>query len=319
MNPLISVIIPIFNAEKYLNRCIDSIISQTYHNLEVILLDDGSTDNSGNICDEYALKDSRIRVIHQSNKGLVATRQVGISIAKGEYIAWVDSDDWIALDTYEQMCKLAVNGDLDIVWCDIIGVMSILPEENKHIIIDFSDNAKTMVSKILRSEVPGWIWNKLIKTEYLRNANIHVFAGDDMLEDVLFSIELLCSNPKMGHVNNALYYYNRTNESAMTAVNNNDTIIKGINNIKHVYDYLLERDMLEIFKRDFAYIAMKAKMALFLSGNSKKAKSLFSYSHKSIAAYRMNAPVSWIYWCGFNCGFIGRYLLSMYIAIKRSL
>src|SRR5574344_1670943 len=107
MNPLISVIIPIFNAEKYLNRCIDSIISQTYHNLEVILLDDGSTDNSGNICDEYALKDSRIRVIHQSNKGLVATRQVGISIAKGEYIAWVDSDDWIALDTYEQMCKLA--------------------------------------------------------------------------------------------------------------------------------------------------------------------------------------------------------------------
>lgn len=115
--PLISVIVPVYQVEKFLERCIDSIINQTYSNLEIILIDDGSVDNSGKICDEYELKDSRIKVIHQNNKGLSSARNKGVEIAKGDYIAFVDSDDWINSDMYETLMKVMQTFYLDIVRC----------------------------------------------------------------------------------------------------------------------------------------------------------------------------------------------------------
>ncbi len=101
MSELISIIVPVYKVEKYLKRCIDSIINQTYKNLEIILVDDGSPDNCGQICDEYAEKDSRIKVIHKENHGVSAARNTGIDIAAGEYLGFVDSDDWIEKDMYE--------------------------------------------------------------------------------------------------------------------------------------------------------------------------------------------------------------------------
>ena len=103
MGELISVIIPIYNVEAYLDECIASVIAQTYSNLEIILVDDGSPDNCPQMCDEWAAKDSRIRVIHKENGGLSDARNAGIDIATGEYIAFVDSDDWIVPEMYEKM------------------------------------------------------------------------------------------------------------------------------------------------------------------------------------------------------------------------
>lgn len=100
---LISVIVPVYNVEKYLHKCINSILNQTYKNLEIILIDDGSTDNSGKICDEYALKDNRIKVIHKENGGLSSARNAGLDICSGDYIGFVDSDDYIAEDMYEYL------------------------------------------------------------------------------------------------------------------------------------------------------------------------------------------------------------------------
>ena len=102
-NPLISVIVPVYKVEQYLHRCVDSILAQTYTNLEIILIDDGSPDRSGAICDEYAAKDSRIRVIHQKNAGLGAARNAGLDVCSGEYIAFVDSDDTLPEDALEQL------------------------------------------------------------------------------------------------------------------------------------------------------------------------------------------------------------------------
>ena len=116
--PLISVIVPVYKAEKYLHRCVDSILAQTYTNLEIILVDDGSPDNSGVICDEYAARDSRIRVIHQENGGLSAARNVGLDICDGDYIAFVDSDDFMELDLFQQM--LDGIDDADLCGCGII-------------------------------------------------------------------------------------------------------------------------------------------------------------------------------------------------------
>lgn len=114
-NILISVIVPVYNVEEYLPRCVDSILAQTYRNLEVILVDDGTKDNSDQICDAYAAKDSRIKVIHKKNGGLSSARNAGMDIAKGEYFGFVDSDDWIEPETYETMLGLALKHDAKMV------------------------------------------------------------------------------------------------------------------------------------------------------------------------------------------------------------
>ena len=110
---LISIIVPIYNVELYLEKCIESIINQTYKNLEIILVDDGSTDSCGKICDEYAKKDNRIKVIHKINGGLSDARNKGMEIAKGKYIGFVDGDDYVASDMYETLYKFSVKNSLD--------------------------------------------------------------------------------------------------------------------------------------------------------------------------------------------------------------
>ena len=121
MNPLISIIIPVYNVQDYLRECLDSVCGQTYRNIEIILIDDGSTDDSGNICDEYAQKDSRIIVNHKNNDGVSKARNNGMDIAKGKYISFVDSDDWIDRCYCEVLLNKAVALAADIVACSLIG------------------------------------------------------------------------------------------------------------------------------------------------------------------------------------------------------
>ena len=116
----ISIIVPVYRAEKYLNRCVDSILSQTYTALEVILVDDGSPDQSGAMCDGYAKKDSRVKVIHQKNRGVAAARNRGLDMAAGDYITFVDSDDYIDPDMYLSMIRIIREYDCDVVMCDCI-------------------------------------------------------------------------------------------------------------------------------------------------------------------------------------------------------
>lgn len=115
---LISIVVPVYNVEKYVRRCLDSIINQSYKELEIILVDDGSTDNSSVICDEYKEKDNRIKVIHKKNGGLSEARNVGIDIANGKYIAFIDSDDYISNDYFEYLYKLLIYNEADIAVCD---------------------------------------------------------------------------------------------------------------------------------------------------------------------------------------------------------
>lgn len=118
-SPKISVIVPVYKVEPYLRKCLDSIVGQTYENLEIILVDDGSPDNCGAICDEYAARDERIRVIHQPNGGLSAARNAGLDMATGEYIGFVDSDDWIEADMYEYLLSGAQRAAADIAVCGL--------------------------------------------------------------------------------------------------------------------------------------------------------------------------------------------------------
>ncbi len=116
-NPMISVIVPVYKVEPYLRKCLDSIVDQTYRNLEIILVDDGSPDNCGAICDEYAARDHRIIVIHKENGGVSSARNTGLAQAKGDWIGWVDSDDWVEPDMYEYLLENAERYDADIAVC----------------------------------------------------------------------------------------------------------------------------------------------------------------------------------------------------------
>ena len=113
-NPLISIIIPVYNVEKYLAKCVESVINQTYKKIQIILIDDGSTDNSGKICDDFKLKDNRIEVIHKKNGGLSDARNAGLKIVKGDYIGFIDSDDYIEKDMYETLLCLLIENNADI-------------------------------------------------------------------------------------------------------------------------------------------------------------------------------------------------------------
>ena len=136
---MISVIVPVYNVEKYLRQCLDSVLAQTYRELEIILVDDGSTDGSGAICDEYATRDSRIKVVHQQNGGLSSARNAGLDLATGEYVAFVDSDDYIHETMLELLYQALVENNADTVICnfervdekgDVISVRSLQPLAN---------------------------------------------------------------------------------------------------------------------------------------------------------------------------------------------
>ena len=117
-NPLVSIIVPVYNVEEYLEECVNSIISQTYTNIEIILVDDGSTDNSGELCDKYSLRDNRIEVIHKVNGGISDARNVGAKSAKGKYIYFIDSDDYIVSEAIDELVSVALRDNSDIVFFD---------------------------------------------------------------------------------------------------------------------------------------------------------------------------------------------------------
>lgn len=165
---MISVIVPVYNVEPYLCRCIDSIIAQTYKDLEIILVDDGSPDNCGAICDEYAVKDSRVKVIHKKNGGLSSARNAGLVAATGEYIAFVDSDDWIDCTMYAKMVQLAAYYDADIVECGYRWVKpdKTLDDKNNRS-VDVYSNLEALNMLYFGDQMFGGIsivaWNKIYR------------------------------------------------------------------------------------------------------------------------------------------------------------
>lgn len=209
---LISVIIPVYNVEKYLERCLRSVINQTYKNLEIILVDDGSTDNSGNICDVYKENDNRIKVIHKTNGGLSSARNAGLDIAGGDYIGFVDSDDWIELNMYEYLYSLLQDyPSAQLSQCDSI----IVKNENKKWrqpkeIIQLW-NRNTMLNYFFRlsgEKSNTSVWNKLIRKSILKDFSF-VYT---ICEDVEASYEFYKRATNMVVSNQILYHYYMCNQ-----------------------------------------------------------------------------------------------------------
>jgi glycosyltransferase involved in cell wall biosynthesis len=224
--PLISVIIPVYNVEKYLARCVDSIIKQTYSKLDVILVDDGSTDRSGNICEEYKEKDSRIRVIHKANGGLSDARNVGIDIAEGQYITFIDSDDYIAADYVEYLFELLTKYKADISICSKLSFNdgeTIEQNKYKTEIREYT-GFSAMEDLFYQKNIENSAWGKLYKTFLFKD--IYYPVGK-LYEDLGTTYKVLFKAQKVVWSSEKKYFYRQRVGSIMKktfSVNNMDRV-----------------------------------------------------------------------------------------------
>ena len=208
----LSIIIPVFNVEETLKRCIESILMQAYADWELWLVDDGSTDSSGDICDVYSKQDSRIHVIHKKNEGVSSARNIGIDNATGRYVMFVDSDDYLEGDSLETMINFAEGYDADIVMCGFFYHF----EESGEIKPNFVKNTfvggnsqfvSVLFKEALERELLNPPWNKVIKKKVLEQNQIRFISEYSICEDMIFTMKLLSVSTKIVSLNVPLYHY----------------------------------------------------------------------------------------------------------------
>ena len=244
-----SVIVPIYKVEKYLKKCIDSILNQTFNDFELILVDDGSPDNCPQICDEYAQSNSKIKVIHKKNGGLVSARNTGIKAAVGDYICYVDGDDWIHEDTLKNLYEDSIkNYSPDMV---IFGIVKLFSNKKEEIFTDLKDGLYTK-DELIKDVYPymmydnrkpfckGLIFPAACNKIYKRELLLEHYCRDERIrmgEDNAFVYECTWNSEKIYISNKIYYYYNQLNPGAM----NQSYDEKRFENNKYLFDYMTKR------------------------------------------------------------------------------
>ena len=203
-NPKISVIVPVYKAEAYLNRCVDSILAQTFKDFELILVDDGSPDKSGDICDEYALKDSRVCVFHKENGGVSSARQCGIDNACGEYTIHADPDDWVEPTMLEELYAKAKEDDYDMVICDYYEDNA---DKSTYIKQKPSSLEPDIIVKELFENLHGSCWNKLIRRSCYERYNVSFPLDLTCNEDLYVCVSLLKHPITVSYLPKSFYHY----------------------------------------------------------------------------------------------------------------
>lgn len=229
---LISVIVPIYNVEQYLEKCIESIISQTYKNLQIILIDDGSNDKSGKICNKYAEKDKRIVVIHKENAGVSEARNTGLDNAKGEWITFVDADDWIEEEYCQRLYNLVIETNSDVALCGYNRVVGTKKEKINYDGTIESCTSEDYLKKALNPQTGfGFGAMKFIKKSIIHNKFCKELV---VCEDALFNIELSKTVKKAILVKENLYNYRMNNESVVKKYDDNyaDKYLYAVKKIK---------------------------------------------------------------------------------------
>ena len=210
--PIISVIVPVYNVEQYLKYCVTSIQNQTLKDIEIILVDDGSPDNSGKICEELAKTDKRISVIHKENGGLSSARNAGIAIAKGDYIGFVDSDDWIEPDMYEYLLKLITENNADIADCEMLETSKreyTIEKEKENIEHLNREGALDIFFRISRANINYCVCDKLFKREIFDKVK---FTEGIIFEDIDFNYRALVHIDSIVISDSKKYYYYKNPE-----------------------------------------------------------------------------------------------------------
>lgn len=272
MRPKVSIIVPVYNVEKYIHRCIESLINQTLKDIEIILVDDESPDSCPFICDEYAKKDPRIKVIHKKNEGLGLTRNAGLEIANGEFIAFIDSDDWVDQTMYETLYNTAQKNKCDTVYCSLQYYYSpnkIIPfkEVNEETFFQGRKEIDTFLLDML-APLPTYhsdvkymvsvckaIYSKnIIKNHHLRFVSERIIASEDMV----FHTQYLKVSEKIGFIPKYFYNYFQNENS----ISHTYTEIK----IKRLKKFILEMDSIfsQSYNKSDYYIRLQRKALHYL-------------------------------------------------------
>lgn len=240
---LVSIIVPVYNSEKTLNRCIDSLIAQTYSNIEIIIINDGSTDKSGKICEEYVQKDYRIKLINQQNRGVSVARNKGLESSNGEFICFVDSDDYVSEKFVENLYITIVENDVDLAICNMNIVNSKRSYTKDFFGADIKSNIALPKEKYYTNidKFGGFVWNKMFLKKYMDNLlfDEHIYY----CEDELFVVNYTQRCNKLACLDEALYFYCITESSASSLKNWNGkkiTILDAKRKILHIlekYDF----------------------------------------------------------------------------------
>lgn len=211
----ISIIVPVYNTEKYLEKCLNSLISQTLEDIEILCINDGSTDNSIKILEQYANRDSRIKIINKKNAGVSAARNTGISQAKGEYLGFVDSDDYVDLNFYEKLYNTAKEYNASIAVAGIIRFNEF--HKKYHLKLNETILSNDLKTKLKLCDVPdkSYVWNKIYKTDEFKKNNLN-FSEGVYYEDVIFTPKALYYLKDMVTVPDTYYYYYRRSNSIVT-------------------------------------------------------------------------------------------------------
>ena len=223
-NPLVSIIVPVYNSEKYLEKCLDSIIKQSYYNIEVIIIDDGSNDNSPHICDKYAEKDNRISVYHTRNQGSVMARKKGVELSKGEFLQFVDSDDWLSSDMTKNLVENSVKYQSELVICSFYLVESQIRISDNYYKEGFYD--KNRIDSIIRPSmlyngkyynqgVYSCLWSKLFRKNKFINYIMSIPNEISLGDDTACLFPYMCNINSLFILNKPLYFY-RINDYSMT-------------------------------------------------------------------------------------------------------
>ncbi len=261
MKPKVSVIVPVYNAENYLSRCLDSLLKQSISDIEIIVINDGSTDNSGEILKKYEKMDGRIRAIHKGNEGLSEARNIGINYAQGEYIGFVDSDDWVDSEMYNSMYSTAIATNIDIVMCTYTREY---PDHSKpkllnlpdKVIYDKGEVRNKLMRRIvgpIKSEMSNpeyldalsTVWSKIYRTSLMKENNV-AFTDLKIIgtaEDALFNIHALYYAESALLINKPYYHYWRANVDSVTSVYKPDLKEQWFNLYSYIEDFLKQKKL----------------------------------------------------------------------------
>ena len=218
----VSIIIPVYNVEQYLERCLETVVNQSYKGLEIILVDDGSTDSSGKICDKYKELDERIVCIHKENGGLSSARNAGVNIATGEYFVFVDSDDWVSIRMVETLTKALQKNNSDIVCCEFYNV-----SDSTLAVSDFSSNERKLTKEEAILELINWkirdyAWNKIYNSALFDGVRFPVGRN---YEDMATTYKLFDKANSVYVIPDCLYYY-YFRENSIANISNFDKLLK---------------------------------------------------------------------------------------------
>lgn len=293
-SPKISVIVPVYKAEAYLHRCVDSLLAQTFQDYEILLVDDGSPDRSGEICDKYAKKDKRVRVFHKENGGVSSARQCGMDHTQGEYVIHADPDDWVEPEMLEELYEKAKAENADMVICDYF-----CEERNQSIYISqkpSSLNHETVLCEMFTRLLHGSSWNKLVRLTCFQQFNVKYPVELSYCEDFYVNACLLSHEIRVAYLPKAFYHYDQYTNPGSLVHKGIDFILSQNKKLNSLLKQGLERSIFDMVYPQLIY----SQAIIYLNDIQFSGKIFLSnfgelkHLYKKLAISRNSKILMWI-------------------------